>query len=83
MLESVKNLLNNKDTATYEDYKAIITELEERMFSNSYFGKVDCLTQIETLEKAFPKFYKIETEEMEKFNKELQEALKRIEKRTL
>ena len=79
MLKSVENLLNNKETTTYEDYKAVISELEEKMFYNSYFGKVGCLTQIETLEKAFPKFKKMKIEEMEEFDKELQEALRRME----
>ena len=78
----IGDLLKNKDKATYEDYKKVVSNLREKMFPElclkhkrkepSYFEMVDYSQQIEILEKEFPEFNKMEIDEFNEFSKKFE-----------
>ncbi|MBR4316401.1 MAG: hypothetical protein IKP65_05495 [Alphaproteobacteria bacterium] len=95
LIESLQNILKNKNKVTYQDYKNVYNELEAKMFpdlhykltkekidgAQTYSDQVNYLEQIEILNKNFPEFNKKNTEEFIEFDKMIKERLYRWNKK--
>ena len=95
MIKSLENILKHKDSATYEEYKKVFSELEQKMFpdltfkltkkkidgAKSYFDKVDLMNQTDILYKNFPEFAKKQTEEDIEFDRKLKDMLSKVKEK--
>lgn len=95
MIKSLENILKHKDSATYEEYKKVLSELEQKMFpdltfkltkkkidgAETYSDKVDLMSQTNILNKNFPEFAKKQTEEDIELDKKLKDILSKMKEK--